>query len=68
MRAREFTRDAKVLALGVYGLFGYHFCLFLALRLAAPVEANLANYLWPVPAWCCSAARRSRARRRARWC
>src|SRR3569623_2561934 len=48
VRARDFTRDAKVLALGVYGLFGYHFCLFMALRLSPPVEANLVNYLWPV--------------------
>ncbi len=36
------------LALGVYGLFGYHFLLFLALRHAPPVEANLINYLWPL--------------------
>jgi drug/metabolite transporter (DMT)-like permease len=41
------TRPA-VLFLGVYGLFAYHFCLFLALRLAPPVEANLINYLWPL--------------------
>jgi len=47
-RARSFTRDPRVLALGVYGLFGYHFCLFLALRTAPAVEANLINYLWPV--------------------
>lgn len=36
------------LLLGVYGLFAYHFCLFLGLRLAPPVEANLVNYLWPL--------------------
>ena len=48
VRFRHFTRDLRVLALGVYGLFGYHFCLFMALRLAPPVEANLVNYLWPV--------------------
>ena len=36
------------LALGVYGLFGFHFFLFLALRNAPPVEANLVNYLWPL--------------------
>jgi drug/metabolite transporter (DMT)-like permease len=41
------TRPA-VLLLGVYGLFAYHFCLFLGLRLAPPVEANLINYLWPL--------------------
>lgn len=36
------------LALGVYGLFFYHFLLFLALRHAPPVQANLVNYLWPL--------------------
>lgn len=35
-------------ALGVGGLFGYHFFYFLALRSAPPVEANLINYLWPL--------------------
>ncbi len=38
----------KVVLLGIYGLFAYHFCLFMALRLAPPVEANLLNYLWPL--------------------
>jgi drug/metabolite transporter (DMT)-like permease len=38
----------RVLLLGVYGLFTYHLCLFLGLRLAPPVEANLVNYLWPL--------------------
>ncbi len=38
----------STLALGVYGLFGFHFLLFLALRHAPPVEANLVNYLWPL--------------------
>jgi len=36
------------LALGIGGLFGFHFLLFMALRLAPPVEANLVNYLWPL--------------------
>ena len=36
------------LALGIYGLFSYHFLLFLALRHAPPVQANLVNYLWPL--------------------
>lgn len=39
---------ATTLALGIYGLFGFHFLLFLALRHAPPVEANLVNYLWPL--------------------
>lgn len=33
---------------GVAGLFGNHFCYFMALRLAPPAEANLVNYLWPL--------------------
>jgi len=38
----------KTLALGVYGLFGYHFLLFIAFQHAPAVEANLVNYLWPL--------------------
>lgn len=38
----------STLALGVYGLFGFHFLLFIALRHAPPVQANLVNYLWPL--------------------
>ncbi len=49
LRQPELWRvPAGTLALGVYGLFGYHFMLFMALRLAPPVEANLINYLWPL--------------------
>lgn len=47
-RWRTWKVSGKVLALGVYGLFAYHFLLFLALRLAPAVEANLVNYLWPL--------------------
>ncbi len=36
------------LALGVVGLFGFHFLLFMALRTAPAVQANLVNYLWPL--------------------
>jgi drug/metabolite transporter (DMT)-like permease len=39
---------AGALALGVYGLLGYHVCYFYALQQAPPLEANLINYLWPL--------------------
>ncbi|MBH2010479.1 MAG: DMT family transporter, partial [Xanthomonadaceae bacterium] len=45
---RAWQIPAPTLALGIYGLFGYHFLLFIALRHAPPVEANLVNYLWPL--------------------
>jgi drug/metabolite transporter (DMT)-like permease len=35
-------------AVGVYGIFGYHFLLFSAFQIAPAVEANLMNYLWPL--------------------
>ncbi len=45
---RAWHIPASTLALGVCGLFGYHFLLFIALRHAPAVEANLVNYLWPL--------------------
>ena len=45
---RAWRVPASTLALGVGGLFGFHFLLFMALRLAPPLEANLVNYLWPL--------------------
>jgi drug/metabolite transporter (DMT)-like permease len=47
-RLSAWTVPWPTLALGVYGLFGFHLLLFLALRLAPAVEANLINYLWPL--------------------
>jgi drug/metabolite transporter (DMT)-like permease len=46
--AKKLRAPAGAWALGVAGLFGYHFFYFVALRLAPPVEANLLNYLWPL--------------------
>jgi drug/metabolite transporter (DMT)-like permease len=45
---RQWRVPLKTLALGVYGLFAYHFLLFVGLRTAPAVEANLVNYLWPL--------------------
>jgi drug/metabolite transporter (DMT)-like permease len=45
---RQWLVPPATLAVGVYGLFGFHFLLFIALRNAPPVQANLINYLWPL--------------------
>ena len=45
---RQWKVPPGTLALGIYGLFGYHLLLFIGLRHAPAVEANLVNYLWPL--------------------
>jgi len=34
--------------LGVTGLFGFHYCYFMALKLAPAIEVSLIAYLWPM--------------------
>ncbi len=45
---RTWKVPPTTLLMGIYGLFGFHFLLFIALRHAPPVQANLVNYLWPL--------------------
>ena len=45
---RQWQVAPRMLGLGVFTLFGFHFLLFMALRLAPAVEVNLINYLWPL--------------------
>jgi drug/metabolite transporter (DMT)-like permease len=45
-RAYRMKPTLPSLALGIYGLFGYHALYFAALRLAPPAEAHLLNSLW----------------------
>jgi drug/metabolite transporter (DMT)-like permease len=48
VRLLKYQPPWKTLLLGVYGLFGFHLLLFIALQNAPPVQANLVNYLWPL--------------------
>jgi len=45
---RQWKVAPRTLTLGVLTLFGFHFLLFIGLRLAPAVEVNLINYLWPM--------------------
>ncbi|MEM9146442.1 MAG: EamA family transporter [Pseudomonadota bacterium] len=45
---RALAQPWPVWALGIGGLFGYHFVYFSALRAAPAVEASLIAYLWPL--------------------
>lgn len=47
-RWQAFRQPWPVWALGIGGLFGYHFLYFTALRNAPAVEAGLIAYLWPL--------------------
>ena len=45
---RKMKAGPKAIAIGVFGLFGYHAALFAGLQNAPSVQANLVNYLWPL--------------------
>ena len=33
---------------GIFGLYGFHFCYFMALKFSKPLEVSLIAYLWPL--------------------
>ncbi len=47
-RLSALCQPAKVWAVGIGGLFGYHALYFAALRRAPPADASLIAYLWPL--------------------
>jgi drug/metabolite transporter (DMT)-like permease len=48
VKISEWKVPARTFFIGVGGIFGYHFLIFLAYKYAPIVEANLLNYLWPL--------------------
>ena len=40
-KCRQWHFEPSVLRMGVFGIFGYHFALFIAYREAPAIEANL---------------------------
>lgn len=44
-RLTQWKVPLPTLLVGIYGLFGFRFLLFMALRTVPTVEANLINYL-----------------------
>ncbi len=47
-RLSGLRQPLPVWLLGIFGIFGYHFLYFTALRNAPAVEAGLIAYLWPL--------------------
>lgn len=47
-RWRAWRVGAATWALGLVGIFGYHFILFTSYRMISPLEAMLVNNLWPL--------------------
>jgi drug/metabolite transporter (DMT)-like permease len=48
VRFKEWRVPWRTFAVGVGGIFGYHFLYFTAFQYAPAVETNLINYLWPL--------------------
>lgn len=48
LKWRYWRVPLRTLAIGIAGIFGYHYLLFMSYRNAPIIEANLINYLWPL--------------------
>ncbi|HEX7557374.1 MAG TPA: DMT family transporter [Leptolinea sp.] len=48
VRRNAWKIPLSTMAVGVTGIFGYHFLYFRAFTQAPAIEANLINYLWPL--------------------
>jgi len=47
-KVREWKVPFKTMLIGVGGIFGYHYLIFTAYKLAPIIEVNILNYLWPL--------------------
>ncbi len=47
-KVREWKIPFKTIMIGVGGIFGYHYLIFTAYKLAPIIEVNILNYLWPL--------------------
>lgn len=47
-KVREWRVPFKTLLNGILGIFGYHYLIFTAYKLAPTIEVNILNYLWPL--------------------
>lgn len=44
----HFRLPLPLIGLGIWGIFGFHFCYFFALQIAPPVDAFLIIQMWPL--------------------
>ena len=47
-KVREWRVPFRTMLVGVGGIFGYHYLIFTAYKLAPTIEVNILNYLWPL--------------------
>jgi drug/metabolite transporter (DMT)-like permease len=47
-KVKEWKIPFKTILVGVGGIFGYHYLIFTAYKIAPTIEVNILNYLWPL--------------------